>query len=189
MKISFSGAFYYLNDVLGLESRLLAQCLGKANTNPSTFSATGRVKGQNYEWDYGDIYNPHLIRLVQRTQDLPTNLCKGYLNSENNNDITCNTTYTYSPGFIVPIYYDINTNLYIIYTRAGADFSPDTFFSVFTTTGMAQLVSEDSRVYTLPETPYSTTVYTINSTNTYPGYIGKRCIILCSMMSTFMQAY
>lgn len=42
-----------------------------------SYSAKGRVVGQNYSWDYGNTQNPHVIRLVDLTQNPRTDLCNG----------------------------------------------------------------------------------------------------------------
>ena len=60
-----------------LETRLLQRCLGEADLNPNTYSASGTIEGHAYTWDYGDVYYPHVVRLVDRTDpyEIITDLC------------------------------------------------------------------------------------------------------------------
>lgn len=79
-----------------------------------------------------------------------------------NNDTSCSYPFPYQrpPGFIVPLYYDPMDQRFKLFTRPGVDYSSLTTFSVFTTTGTAQMVSDSVRVYTASDYPYSRTVYT-----------------------------
>ena len=73
--------YHYLSDLTNNEFRLLAHCLGKANDDTSSYSAQGRVTGTTFNWDYGSVQNPHLIRLVEKSEFPKTDMCLGLLNS------------------------------------------------------------------------------------------------------------
>ena len=70
--------YHYISGLSPIESRLLARCLGDADGSSASFSAQGRVLGQNYSWDFGNSNNPHVIRLVDLTEDPVTDLCNGW---------------------------------------------------------------------------------------------------------------
>jgi hypothetical protein len=46
-------------------------------------------------------------------------------------------------------------------------------FTIFTTQGIAQMVNENVEVYTLPDQPYSNTIYTANTSSIYDYFIGN----------------
>jgi len=168
-------AYHYLSSLTPVEARLLSQCLGDADgidDTPLSESSSGRVQGQNYTWDFGTIYNPHLVRLVDMTTspDLVTDLCPGSMNSVRGGGVACSVyessvrkahkSLPRSPGFIVPLYYDPSDGRFKLMTRAGQDFSSITTFTVFTTRGTAQMVSDAVQVFTNPLRPYARTLYT-----------------------------
>jgi len=90
------------------------------------------------------------------------------------------------PGFYAPLIYDATLKLFRLLTRPGEDYSADTEFAVFTTTGIARLVSATSKVFSSSryisrniangilhsDGPYSNTLYSINITSTYRRYSG-----------------
>lgn len=67
--------YNYLSGITDLEFRLLSKCLSDVDGLTSSISATGRVEGSDYTWDYGTNFNPHMIRLVDKTLHPVSNLC------------------------------------------------------------------------------------------------------------------
>lgn len=53
---------HYLDGLTTAETKLLKKCLGDGNGDSSD-------NVDVYDWDYGDVYNPHLIKLIDATQD------------------------------------------------------------------------------------------------------------------------
>ena len=51
-----------MNECLSITDR----CLGDADGIAQSSSASGRVEGYAYTWDYGTIYNPHVVKLVDK---------------------------------------------------------------------------------------------------------------------------
>ena len=168
--------------------------------NEHAYSMSDNVEGEAYNWDYGTIFNPHLVRLVDRSDPttIATDLCDRYTdeaiangshsivnaNSDpsadggrsGNKGRTC--TYSVSPpGFIVPLYWDPILLRFVLMTRPAGDYSTSTSFAIWTTSGHTQMVSNDAAIYTSESTEefYSSTVYSTNSTSTYSNedYLGN----------------
>lgn len=181
-----TSSYQFFTGLSPLEFRLLAQCLGDAdgidNTDESE-RGSGRVQGQDYVWDFGTKYNPHLVRLVDRTDPmtLVTDLCLGTMNSVRDSGVVCNLykPEKHPPGFLVPLYYDPFENKFKIFTKPGVDYNPLTTFSIFTTKGTAQMVSDVVKIVTNTVRPYSQIVYSIRSNSTLsnsnisPSYQGN----------------
>ena len=179
-----------LGGLTPLEFRYLAACLGTADNLPDS-SATVVVGGKTYTWDYGTTEWPHLVRLVDQTHSPTTDLCDERSVVENEfasssdtnrfggrsgtvNGRSCSLPSGESPpGFIAVMYYDPAAQFFKLLNRPGEDFSSTTQFAVFTTTGFAHMVSNSAKVYTNNLLPYSTTVYTVNTTNSFPSYRGN----------------
>jgi EGF-like domain len=169
----------YLSGITDLEFRLLAQCLGDGDGIPNRYSASGRVQGVDYTWDYGSVMHPHLIRLVDQTTDPTTDICPLATNSSYANvrygskvlPVTCTTSSP--PGFFAAIYYDPTAKVFKLLNRPAVDYSTKTIFWVYTTTGYSSLVSDKAMIFTDPYEPYSRTIYTTNSSKTYAGYAGN----------------
>lgn len=159
---------HYLTGLTSAEERLLKICLGDSNGDSSD-------NVEVYDWDYGDQYNPHLIKLVDATQDTNITtidpwgdtsfLTHNYPVSKLCTSITdtLNVTRYYDadgavvcrnpnpPGFYAVVYYDstlTSTYPFRIYTRAAQDYGTTTQFRVFTTDGYLQLVNINAGVYT-----------------------------------------
>ena len=168
-----SNNYHFLSGLTALEVRLLKQCLADADGYPDAFSEQGRVLGNNYTWDFGNVFNPHLIRLVDLTDSPITDLCNGTDNSIRGGNFTCRygdglgANFQRPPGFFVPLIFDPVDQLFKIFTRPAMDFGPVTLFSIFTTTGTAQMVSNEVVVSTDPNIPYSSTLFTHNSSSNY----------------------
>ena len=84
---AIASEYSYFGGLTSLETRLLQKCLGEADLFPESFSGSSTVEGEAYTWDYGDVFNPHLVRLVDRTDpfEIITDMCNRttdeYLNS------------------------------------------------------------------------------------------------------------
>ena len=174
-----------LGGLTSLEFRYLASCLGSSD-ELTTFDATVAVNGQTYQWDYGTVTWPHLVRLVDETPAPTTDLCNstsavenGYPKETQNGGRSSVELGRFCvaddppPGFFVALYYDAASNLFRLLNRPGEDYSSTTKFSVFTTKGTVCMVSAQAKVFTDNSHPYSTTVYTTNSSNAFPGYQGN----------------
>jgi len=108
-------------------TKLLKSCLGDADGN----SAQGSMANEVYNWDYGTVHNPHLIKLVDSTSPAVIDLCLSA------SDTTC--TIDKVPGFYATLIYDGSD--FKLFTPAATDYSTSTEFYVFTTTGTLQMVS------------------------------------------------
>lgn len=185
VETSANPTYGFLSSLTDLELRQLQMCLGDSDNNP-TYSAAGSFEGVAYTWDYGSAQFPHLVRLVDLTAMPTTDLCdspsatetapndlggaSGGRLSLTNGRVCPNPA---PPGFIVPLYWDPSLLAFKLLTRAGEDYSPSTPFAIFTTTATASLVSDVVKIVTNPSAPYSTTVYSINATNTFAPYAGN----------------
>lgn len=158
-------AYTYLSGLTPVETRLLAQCLGDADGDEDTSSAAGRVLGQNYTWDFGSISTPHLIRLVDLTETPTTDICLGQVNSERGAGQLCSFHGDRAPGFLAPLIYDPQKELFLIFTKPARDYSASTSFGIYTTGGVARVASLSARVVNDPARLYSRTVYSTPSVN------------------------
>ncbi len=195
--ISNDVSYNYISDLIPLEERLLQQCLGDADALAQTNSASGRVLGHDYTWDYGSLSNPHIVRLVEKTVDPVTDLCPGAMNSIRGEGVTCDYQYQTRdsdentdsvfvepsvfgsnghidivnkqgaassrvfrpPGFFAALYFDYMKQRFVLLTQPVHSYSPATLFSVFTTTGTAQMVSDYAKIVTSSVRPYSKVIY------------------------------
>ena len=194
--------YSYIGDLTSMEMRLLQRCLGDADGVPAASSGgTGRIEGVDYNWDHGDIYNPHIIRLVENTdpENVVSDLCNRATDEyllHTNDTISSNSNpptdggrsgnegracsfKAPNAGFYAALYYDSALKIFRLMNRPAIDYSSSTKFAVWTTTGHAQMVSDEADIYTKGESPddmYSNTLYSINSTsffsaNAYNGLI------------------
>jgi hypothetical protein len=146
--------------------KLFKTCLGDSDGNKAD-------NVEVYNWDYGDktvsgsFSNPHLIKLVDATQDaqdpLTGKFCTdgipGFYKDPSkrpfsntllcgagiNNGTTC--PYVNPPAFYAVIFFD-GTN-FNMFNRGASDFSTTTLFHVYTTTGYLQLVNPGSVATTI----------------------------------------
>lgn len=194
---NYMSEFSYFTDLDPLETRLLQKCLGDADGLASTVSASGTIGGVSYDWDFGSVYNPHLVRLVQTTvpSTVVTDLCDRRTDEEilsgqrtvisssrpsvdggrsGNRGRTCQYDKP-NPGFYAALYYDNGWGRFVLMNRPSHDYDPDTKFAIWTTTGVAQMVSDEAMVYTRgePDEIYSNTVYSTNSSSQFPEYTGE----------------
>ena len=180
-----TAAYYdYFAGITPFEFRLLSRCLGDADGYSNTYSASGRVQGNDYTWDYGDEYNPHIVRLVDRTLQPTTDLCAPIASdytSHNtsrthtrtgSNKVICATDQPPS-GFFIAVYYNPILQRFILFNKPAADYGTATTFSVFTSKGVASMVSAYSKVITNANNPYSRTIFVTNSTTNETGYTGN----------------
>lgn len=157
-----------LEDLTSYEMRLLSRCLGDADGLPS-FSDKGTVDGGQYTWDYGSKINPHVIRLVDLTTPRTVRLCHPL--SMDKHTQSCQEK-DRPPGFLVALYYDSTLGQFIILNKPASDYPFSASFAVYTTTGTAQMVSENVRVVTSRSSPYSNVITTTNST-LLPNFYGN----------------
>jgi len=166
--------------------KLFKKCLGDGNGNTAD-------NVDVYNWDFGDIYNPHLIKLVDATQDTSiattdnsgdtdidyalsrypiSNLCA------DSSVATCHARNP--PGFFAVTYFD-GTD-FRVFSRAAKDYSTSTQFYVYTTKGHLQMVNEESAAFTTSAQDtasnrisryYSNIVHLTNSSEVHDGYLGN----------------
>eukprot|EP00605_Chrysophyceae_sp_TOSAG23-4_P001793 GSChrysophyteH1.ASY1.ANO1.1982.1 assembled CDS len=162
--LDYLSEYSYIADLTLLEMRLLQRCLGDADGSVYSKSATGRIEGADYDWDYGSIYNPHIVRLVEVTNPdyVVTDLC--------DRGRTC-TYKNPNPGFYAALYFDTTLGTFRLMNRPAIDYSPTTMFAVWTTKGHAQMVSDEVDIYTEENRDhmYLNTVFTTNSTGNFSG--------------------
>mmetsp|Transcript_25885 Transcript_25885/g.57316 ORF Transcript_25885/g.57316 Transcript_25885/m.57316 type:complete len:736 (+) Transcript_25885:55-2262(+) len=166
------GPYHSLGGISVTEAKLLKKCLGDTNGD-----ATDNV--EVYDWDYGTKFNPHLIKLVDATQD------SSIITIDNSGD--ANTDYALSkypitqlcaqsdagtktaadgfpvdaegflichnknpPGFYAVLFFD--GTVFRLYTRAAQDYGSTTEFYVYTTKGHLQMVNPEAAVFTTATT-------------------------------------
>lgn len=169
--------FDRLGNVTSLELRLLQRCLGDADGNTHDSSERGEITGNNYDWDYGSAYFPHIIKLVEASEIIRTDLCNGSSRDPSSVYSTRKSARSCTlpgppPGFFAAVVFDPSTSIFRVLNRVASDFSSSTQFVIFTTMGTLAMVSRYSRVYT-GKLPYSQTIHTANSTSLYTGYLGN----------------
>jgi len=168
--------------------KALKKCLGDADGNLNTFynseinyysSAAGvtysyGINTDVYQWDYGNIFNPHLIKLIEATQDDNVIGTSTPLNSQQLRDPSvynypvtklCTSENTYlqrmsqnngvnwcsnenPPGFYAVLYFSHQTMTFNIWTRPSNDYSTTQTFYVFTTQGHLQIVNPNVASFT-----------------------------------------
>jgi len=187
------GLYNFLDDLTLLEFRLLSQCLGDGDGFDRSYSAKAKVEGQEYQWDFGSIYNPHLIKLVDLSGQFDdpedeggplSDLCEpsnGFSATRpdpmGTDPVRCR--HEKHPGFFVVVIYDHDVDQFKLINRPAEDYSSSTRFAVFTTRGTAQMVSESAMIYTTPTQAtgksqiYSNKVYSTNSTGQYRSFKGN----------------
>lgn len=129
-------------------------CLGDANGD-----TTDNVEVEN--WDYGTPHNPHLIKLIDSTQDqlVYTDSDITHHNTPYQHSLTyiCNDTATLNADglceypnpapFYAVTYFDSASGEFLLYGRPSADYSPTTEFHVYTTTGHLAILDEDVQFF------------------------------------------
>jgi hypothetical protein len=137
-----SSLYYYKLVVDPTQTGLLKTCLGNSNGNDA-------VNLEVYNWQYGSAQNPHLIKLIETTPDVPSfidpkqchyvpnlspmnNICVGDVLLADGVTSTSQTTTTTTttacnnfnpPGFYAVLEYDTASSEFRIYTRAGQDYN------------------------------------------------------------------
>jgi hypothetical protein len=150
--------FHTLTGIDVQEMKALKRCLGDSNG-----VSTDNV--DVYNWDHGTQNNPHLIKLVDATQDdsvmnnePATQLCNTRTSTV---DLTQGAGGNYEsgycsgknpPGFYTVIWYDSSANAphgeFRTITPVAQNFRSATQFHVYTTTGYLQQVNEESIAFT-----------------------------------------
>lgn len=115
--------YYVLEPYDASQTALLKACLGGADGNPAN-------NVEVYNWDYGSIFNPHLIKLVETTQEIPsyidTKVCHNVSNLSPMTHICDSTT-----GIIYSSYPTTTTQTTASTTTATCNnFNPPGFFAV-----------------------------------------------------------
>jgi hypothetical protein len=150
-------AYHTLGGLTTASTKLLKKCLGDGDGNTANNVDT-------YDWDTGDVYNPHLIKLVDATQDTSIVTVDNSGDADVDNQLAkypvsrlCNKLNNLGvsichdrdrPGFFAVIYYHTGSSTFRVFTRAAKDFSSTTQFYVFTTKGHLQMVNKLSAAFT-----------------------------------------
>lgn len=144
LKLAASQNYYVLEPYDASQAALLKACLGDANGNPAD-------NVEVYNWDYGSTNNPHLIKLIETTQEIPsyidtkvchnvtnlspmTHICDAAMGTLYSTYPTVTTSQTTSttttatcnnfnpPGFYAVLQYNNVTSEFQVFTRAGQDY-------------------------------------------------------------------
>jgi len=139
-----------LIDLSATDLKTFKKCLGDNNGD-----TTDNVGVEN--WDYGSVSNPHLIKVVDATQEslvsadddvTHTNyvykaslsrLCKDGATA--NADGLCEKADP--PGFYVAIFWDNTNEKFVVLGRPETDYASSTEFHVYTTTGRLAIVDSE----------------------------------------------
>jgi len=175
--------------------KALKKCLGDSDSD-----STNNV--DVYNWDFGTVTNPHLIKLIETTQDNSL-LTTDQLRDDSLLDYPvtrlCDSMNTYlqrmykttgdgsgwcanmnPPGFYAVVYY--SSSIFKVFTRSQADYSATTKFHLFTSKGYLQLVNSNTQVFTDTVSMtinqkidhfHSKTLHLVNSTSTYSNFLGQ----------------
>jgi hypothetical protein len=165
--LDISSPYHILTGLSTAEEKLLMACLGDSNGDASD-------NVDVYNWDLGSVNNPHLIKLVDATQDTSiavvnnagdtsydaalsrypiTKLCSvsdaSPRTAADGYPVDAYGMYICPnrnpPGFFAVLYY--TGTEFRIFSRAAQDYSTSTEFYVYTTTGYLQMVNPKSSVY------------------------------------------
>ena len=169
--------YNYLGDLSPFENRLLKRCMGFSD-DTTVHSETVTSLGVEFTWQYGRREAPHLIKLTVNSQSSVTDLCnvrdnaRGRGRADGQNE-PCRLTQPRAPGFYCLAIFDPVRNRFKLINRPAEDYSLNTTFSVYTTTGTVIMASDRAAVYT-GETPYENLVYTdcVNYIS-FPDYRGN----------------
>merc|ERR1712000_164218 len=147
-----------LTGLTAAELILLKKCLGDADGD-----ATNNAETEVFNWDHGSKSNPHLIKLVDATQDdlsytdtdpthfVPnkqsqTYMCTGAGGSMGvDGNGFCNIANP--PGFYAAIFWHSNSSTFRMFGRGYSDYTADTNFHVYTTGGTLQIVSATTQAF------------------------------------------
>jgi len=134
--------FFRLNGLDQREIQRLKRCLGDADgiTEQSSYEP-----GEVYQWDFGNQYFPHLIKLVDQAPHNMVRLCNSTrtYNAIKNAPGWCE--YEKPAGIYVPLFYKRAANgedIFWLYgTKGMLAYTTGAVFSVFTTTGYLETVN------------------------------------------------
>lgn len=147
---SFIGAtstHYQLASITGTMLKKFKQCLGDANGN-----AADNVEVEN--WDHGTVETPHLIKVVDATQDelamIDADVTHHDTAYKRSLTYTCKQGATLNAanlcekldpqGFYVAIYWSNADSRFAVFGRPYLNYATTTEFHVFTTTGRLNVV-------------------------------------------------
>ncbi len=186
---------HYLDGLDTLETKYLKRCLGDADGNNENNNA-------NYNWDYGSIANPHLIKLFDASQyfnakviDPDGDVDSTQTNAKFPKTTLCNPTELNTaiygtnlcsavdpPAFYAVLIYDEGqAKPFRLFTRAAVNYAATTQFYVFTTRGRLQLISYGTAVFNSMSSYstaqkidryYSRTLHITNTTGVHDAYFG-----------------
>lgn len=181
MTAGAAAADYTALDVLTTQNtqqdKLLKKCLGDSDGMASTFLIQDGVASNTdiYGWDYGSKFNPHLVKLIETTDDnMVVGSASVSLNSQQSRDPSvynypvtklCSSRNTYlqrmaswnsgtdwcinptPAGFYAVMYYSVAGG-FRIWTRAATDYATTQTFHIYTTQGTLQLVNDGVVAFT-----------------------------------------
>jgi hypothetical protein len=175
-----SGYYDYVDGLTSFSTKLFQSCLLDADFNTGVSSGSNVMRGNTYNWDYGSIYNPHLVKLIPINSPWVTDLCNRTSPASVRDGGTGRTTCTFTdrqPGFIAALYYDSVVKKFKFLTRPSVDFGgtlSTTQFAVYTSKGVAQMQSDQVKIVTYASTkPYSSTIYSVAVSTQYPDHPGN----------------
>jgi hypothetical protein len=135
-----SNGQYMLSSLSNKETILLKRCLGDAD---GVDTIDGNNQNDVFQWDHGNIVTPHLIKLIETTESMPTTRICNSTNTyfaPSGNEAWCDN---YMPaGWYAPLIYDQVSEEFLIYNMPD-DYDATAKFRVFTTTGMLNRVNKD----------------------------------------------
>jgi len=156
-------------------TKALKKCLGDSDGDTTTFlDDTGSTDNQDvYDWDYGTVEFPHLIKLVQKDPRLESRICNSSTIYDPLYDKYGWCSYKEPAGFYAALRYDGGD--FVLMSNPAKDY--DTFkttfadaevqFYVFTTTGTLSQRGVDQSINTFSLKGFhSNVVYTTEGTNT-----------------------
>jgi hypothetical protein len=164
--IAGTDGFTKLGGLDATEVKLIKKCLGSSDGDTV-------MAAEVYNWDYGTQKNPHLIKLIDATQDatdasqLPDTPATTLCNTRTSNVATSGTSYPTGwcsgknpPGFFVVIWYDPDSSEFRTLNSINSQYGTTTEFHVYTTTGYLQVVNPQSLAFTSTSASAISTVAT-----------------------------
>jgi hypothetical protein len=152
------GRHYLSFTSTGEQVPLLKRCLGDADNDPSYSSSVNDV----YQWDFGSVINPHLVKFIPKNPLTGVKLCAG----------TGPCDDTAPQGFYAPLIFDDTASRFYIYINLRSELVGSREFRVFTTTGYLKMVSVGADVASAQRAGLTTTWSSQLSNVLYTTYRG-----------------
>jgi len=131
---------WVLSDLDSRETQRLKRCLGDSD---GITTQTSYEQGEVYNWDFGSLEFPHLIKLVDTAAHNMVRLCNSTntYNAYKNSIEWCE--YSQPAGIYLPLVYESATSKFVVYGTKGltAYTTTSAKFNVFTTTGYLETVN------------------------------------------------